>query len=640
MLGCASTPMVEPAPPRASRSADGILLSAARLLLLALALLLPFEAELFSVGPLTITLPELLLYALIAAWLGSVVAHAAKAAPPPQPIAGGSEPSELVDRASRPAGDRAGTTRALRDPVARAVIAWVAVAALSAIAARSHRGAALKFTLRTLSGALLYFAARDLVRPPPMARRLYAALAAGAVLSASLTLVEALRPDWSWWWRPFREQEFSARGIARASGPFAFPNIAAMYWEAALPLLLVVGARARLARLLLAAVLIHGILATATRASIFGVAAIALLLLALAGGRRLRRGRWSNGDATVARFAGGVLILQALLAVLVLWHQGTASMIGQRLLWWREPDWYRARYVITAGQSPAAPLTMVAGSTRAIPVEVHNIGGTTWYRDFATGVQLGYHWSEPGSEPGSPPASAGEPDTGRLTLLPRDVPPGGAAVVAGVVDAPARPGTYTLLWDLVHDRTRWFSTGGNPTGDQRVTVEPPAPGSRAESRPAPAVEGEPLPTRGELWTAALRLWRRHPVLGVGPDNFRRRYPEVIRHADGRPFTDQRMHANNLYLETLADLGLAGLAALLLLVHALATAARAALNRAALDRTSAPGAVPPLALPALLGLAAYLLHGTVDTFFAFTPTLGLWWMLVALAGREQTGGDAA
>jgi hypothetical protein len=331
-----------------------------------------------------------------------------------------------------------------------------------------------------------------------------------------------------------------------------------------------------------------------------------------------------------------VLIAEALLAALLLWQQGTASMMGQRLLWWRESGWYRVRYVVAPDASPAAPLTMIAGSTRAILIEVRNTGLATWYGDGGPGVQLSYHWSAPssaGDGATAPAAPTHDDPRGRLTLLPRDVPPGSAAVVAGVVQAPERPGTYRLRWDLVHERTGWFSADGNPTGDQVVVVEPPPPGSPAPAQRDrdPRGDGEELATRGELWTAALRLWRQHPVLGVGPDNFRRRYPEVIRRADGRPYTDDRIHANNLYLETLADLGLAGLAALLLLVYALGTAARAAPGR-----LTSPATAPLAALPALLGLAAYLLHGAVDSFFSFTPTLGLWWILVALASRDRPG----
>ena len=59
--------------------------------------------------------------------------------------------------------------------------------------------------------------------------------------------------------------------------------------------------------------------------------------------------------------------------------------------------------------------------------------------------------------------------------------------------------------------------------------------------------------RGILWRAAFVAWRAHPLLGIGPDNFRHRSREFLGRA-----SDERMHANSLYFETLADLGCAGL----------------------------------------------------------------------------------
>src|SRR5205814_4271387 len=133
-------------------------------------------------------------------------------------------------------------------------------------------------------------------------------------------------------------------------------------------------------------------------------------------------------------------------------------------------------------------------------------------------------------------------------------------------------GHYRLRWDMVCEDVTWFSERGSRTADQEVEVVTGGP--RRSARYDQALLAVSLedwvasmtPTRAELWRAAVRLWARHPLLGVGPDNFRRRYPEVIApRRPGRHFTDDRMHANNFYLETLADLGLVGLAALAFLM---------------------------------------------------------------------------
>ena len=134
--------------------------------------------------------------------------------------------------------------------------------------------------------------------------------------------------------------------------------------------------------------------------------------------------------------------------------------------------------------------------------------------------------------------------------------------------------------------------------------------------------------KGWLWRAALLAWRDHPLLGLGPDNFRRAYNRYL----GLDHPDERLHANNLYLEILACLGLAGIAALGWMIIGFARAARAALR---LHGGASPGGL--IAAGAAAGLGAYLVHGFFDYFLEFTPTYGLLWLLggivAALAARE-------
>ena len=131
-------------------------------------------------------------------------------------------------------------------------------------------------------------------------------------------------------------------------------------------------------------------------------------------------------------------------------------------------------------------------------------------------------------------------------------------------------------------------------------------------RPGTPDEG----SRRTLWRAAVSAWRAHPLLGIGPDNFRHLAGQFL----GRAHTDERMHANSLYFETLADLGVVGLLALLTLVAALAGAAR----RAIVEPASRI-----LALGVAAGLATYLVHGFLDYFLEFTPTYALFWLLAGM-----------
>lgn len=90
-----------------------------------------------------------------------------------------------------------------------------------------------------------------------------------------------------------------------------------------------------------------------------------------------------------------------------------------------------------------------------------------------------------------------------------------------------------------------------------------------------------LAYRDLLWERAVVTWRAHPFFGVGMDNFSRVSTERYRawtEAEGRTWDPARdfpaPHAHSLYFDTLAERGLLGVAAMLLLFLAwLASLAR-------------------------------------------------------------------
>ena len=67
----------------------------------------------------------------------------------------------------------------------------------------------------------------------------------GAVVAASLMWAELHLPGAAAALAPFHAGSFDVFGLPRASGPFQYPNIAAMYLEAALPVVLAAGRGAR-----------------------------------------------------------------------------------------------------------------------------------------------------------------------------------------------------------------------------------------------------------------------------------------------------------------------------------------------------------------------------------------------------------
>ena len=100
----------------------------------------------------------------------------------------------------------------------------------------------------------------------------------------------------------------------------------------------------------------------------------------------------------------------------------------------------------------------------------------------------------------------------------------------------------------------------------------------------------------------------HPLLGVGPDNFRLSYGRYA----GITSADPRTHSNNMYLEMLAGGGLLVGAAFAWLLWRAARAAAASLRVSA----GAAGAAAAGIVAATLAIAV---HATVDSFLSFAPT---------------------
>lgn len=575
------------------RAADvglvGALRSGGRASLVLLAALLPFEMArpLARVGPLQLSGVELFLYLALALWGASVAARWVR-------------------------GPRGGVTGRWRLAAPDlAVLVWTLVLFASALSAPAWRGTAFKFALRSLSGILLYAAAVDLLGDSVAIARVAQALAVGAISAALLLLMEG---RWSWVTaalRPFHGQTFEVFGLVRGSGPFQYPNIAAMYLESVLPLVLVLGLSAMAARPAVPAgdvpprrwilgnatallVLLGGILTTASRA---GLATAVGCLVAL--GILLGRARPTRRSAWVALGA---------LAILGLCSQLASSALTLRLHFWKDADWYRATLVPVSGPAGEMPTRVPAAGRVSTTFEVRNLGALTWRRLPPREVALSYHWLDA--------------DSGRIAFfdgvrspLPVDMPPGSRAIVPAIAVAPDRPGRYVLWWDLVHEHATWFSERGNPGVRGIIQVGGAGDASVAPGRGVLFEPSDVIP-RAALWRAALAAWREHPLLGLGADNFRHLYGRYL----GLRDPDDRLHANNLYLEMLADEGTLGFLSLGFLVGALGWAARRAAAR------------PPTRLLALglgVGLGAYLLHGIFDFFLEFTPTFALLWLLAGL-----------
>lgn len=118
---------------------------------------------------------------------------------------------------------------------------------------------------------------------------------------------------------------------------------------------------------------------------------------------------------------------------------------------------YRARW-----SEVVVPEVAVAGSDLAVSATVENVSGERWMPIGATRVAASYHWE---SESGERVAW-----DGARTPLPAPVAPGQSVALQLRVRAPASPGSYVLVLDVVRENITWFSTR-DPEAAYRSVVE-------------------------------------------------------------------------------------------------------------------------------------------------------------------------
>ncbi len=125
--------------------------------------------------------------------------------------------------------------------------------------------------------------------------------------------------------------------------------------------------------------------------------------------------------------------------------------------------------------------------------------------------------------------------------------------------------------------------------------------------------------RYDYWRVALRAFADEPLVGEGSGGFR------VVWLRERPFRESVRDAHSLYLETAAELGIAGLACLLALFGGVAAGAVRARRRAG-----------PVVAPAIAGAATWALHAGVDWDWEM-PALSL--LALVLAARLLAAGEA-
>jgi hypothetical protein len=547
-----------------------------------LVLAVPFETRnpLLRVPGQELSSAELVLLAVIAAWLFSAIWSSAFA------LRASARPLRML--------------LPLRLPLTAPWLAFLAAMAVAAIASQFPSNS-LHMTARLTLAFTVYLMTVNGVTNDERRHAVTIAIVAAGVLASLIVFLEyvGIGPVMRVL-RLFRTDVALVGAQVRAGGPFQYPTIAAMYLEIAfalavglLPLAVDSARRTGLLAVVAATLVISQAVAlTFTRAGLLAMACT----LFIVGWRRYRQ-------RGVDRAIHILAIIAVAIAVQLVMSRSVESL-RLRLMTEGQETWYRADLY--------APreLTMAARARITVPVTVTNTGGNTWDPWAAQPFRLSYHWL-------LDDADRVVSWEGLRTEFPSPIAPGDTIALHALVEAPRHPGRYRLLWDIEQEHRLWFSTEPNSTlMMSRATVT-----GAADMGPIPTT---PLPRRAVrprrlvLWRAAVLMFADRPLLGAGPDNYRLLYGDYA----GITLADPRMHSNNMYLEVLAGAGVLGaLAFAWLLWRSAKIAVMAAAGIAA-------------------ACASIALHGVFDSFLSFTPTYVLISVTLGLASGVRRATDTA
>jgi hypothetical protein len=492
---------------------------------------------------------------------------------------------------------------------------FLSVAIVAALLAPIDRANAVHMAGRFLVAFGVFLVTVNGVTSPERLRALAAISAISGALIAALAILEFLGVAPILSFLTFFRSGLALVGTQpRAGGPFQYPTIASMYLEilfaiglGLLPIL--IDTRRRFAAAALIAVLAliaEAVSLTFTRAGFITLVTSA----AIVGAIRVRACGFDAGARAIAIVA--LLLFTSIVA------SRSANSLLLRMTSEDSGGWYLA--------SVDAPsnLQLATGSVETIPVTVSNVGRATWEHDANQPFLLSYHWLADDSD-------RVVVFEGVRTPLP-DVSAGSSVSMQARVRAPVAPGSYRLMWDILREHRLWFSTAPEAeTTISKAVVSGPARGSVSigERIALPKVVIRP-PGRGVLWAAAGRMIAAHPLLGIGPDNFRLSYGPFAHLQDADP----RVHTNNTYLEILVGGG----------VLLGAAFAWCAWNVFGVIRALAAALRAPSVMPAagvMAAVFAMAIHGLVDAFLSFTATYVLFAIVfgLAVASRELTASYA-
>jgi hypothetical protein len=519
---------------------------------------------------------------------------------------------------------------------------------LATLFASAEQMTALKFCYRLTLGILTGWCAYDLLHTPQRWLALVKALALGGAVVGVIGFLEATTAPGSGIADFFRRGVARVGDLERISATLTYPTITALVLELTLPLLFLwmVATPKRWQKFILGVLLLVGMVTLVLTLSRAGIALLGLIFAGLAVGGWIQERKAESGKqkaehdpptqsligqtrtatssqkgennessflervqewASAFRFplsAFGAGATLGILTLILLYFNPTARL---RLVSETETEWYRATY-----ESASIP-TLQPGAKVRVPVTITNTSPRPWVSGANQPFLLSYHLYK----------ADGTLVTydGARTLLDDTVSPGEQISVNAFLFAPSAPGEYLVAWDMLQEQVSWFSWKENNPYTMTLTVAgTPASDDELNITETPtAVVRIPTPTRFELWRVALDMVRSSPLLGIGPDTFRLRYG----YAMGYEKFDSNIHTNNQYIEFLVGSGVVGLIGFLLFSVALAVQIWRILQ-------TQSGWMWRWHFTLALLLGTWYVHGMVDSFWQFTPTYILFWLLAALA----------
>ena len=470
-----------------------------------------------------------------------------------------------------------------RTPITIPLAAVIACGFVAALAAPEFQGNALRVAARLSVAAALFVLVANLAGSERVARQIVRSLLAAAAVVGVIAVLELAQIPWVLdALKAFRPGFHVVGGQLRATSTLFYPTITSMFLEVAfaLGLMFIASGRLPFVALVLTGA---GVIATFTRSGLITMA----ISLALYGAVLFfHRRQWGSEHRRLVWLA-------AILAGLVLMSR-SPQMLLARMSVEGSQDWYGASYEVPR------QLTLRPDSFNDIEVSLANEGRIAWQSTATPPFSLSYHFLNAATE-----------DVvifdGLRTPFAQPIEPGDEVTMKARVRAPGYPGTYLLIWDVVQEHRTWLSLEGVFPGRSIVSVEG-------------APVGAPLPSRGRmpagvmrmpravLWQTAWAISKERPLFGIGPDNFRHIYGRRL----GLAAWDERVHANNSYIEVLVSMGVAGVVALgWLIISALRSGV--SLLRNATD------ARLPIVAAASAACLAIATHALVDSFLTFTPT---------------------